>query len=371
MKNKLLKTLLLITASFTTIVGCGDSPNSKTNDEILTEALSMAKLITEVDLNKVTGQLSLTSQAVISTAKDESDDALVTIPFAWSADDSTKWTFTDPTTDGVIYATPLLGEEQYTFTLTATATYEGISKTKQLTGTVLKSEGQSSSIVTINSLHEKDLESLQTIEGYAFMAPKATGKGFYLIDDTGIVYIYDGGATTVSTGNKVRITGVYTQHVNYNYTYQLNITGENAKVEILDSKANELPITGAKTLDLANNEKFQKTQLDIEGEMTLYHVNAYLVGYLNTIHNEPAYEYCTSADGAGAYLPWYPGTTEAFTLYGSEYGTFDISAPLVSKNDGVTNDGKTHDFYFAIFNASLDDSGSFKKYNIMPVCYKN
>ena len=370
MKNKLLKALVIVATGFSVVACGGGNNNNKTATEIVTEAIGGAKVVNEVDLNRVNGQLSLSSQAMVATAKDESDESLVTIKFSWSADDMTKWTFSDPTAENVIFATPERGDEDYSFTLTASATYEDVTLTKQISGTVLKNEGPVVTYTAIGELHAQELESTQTIEGYAFMAPKATGKGFFVVDDTGIVYIYDKGNSVVSTGNKVRITGRYTNYAgSYSSNYQLDITGSDAKIEILDTKTNDLPVTGAKTIDLANNRNFQKTELDAKGEMTLYHVKAYLVGYVNSQWGSPAYEYCTSADGKGAYLPWYPGSTDAFDLYGSEYGTFSMDAPLEYQNDGVCNDGQLHDFYFAVFNKSLDN-GSFKKYNIMPVCYR-
>ena len=370
MKNKFLKTLVIL-ASGLSAIACGGNSNTKTNTEIVNEALGGARVITEVDLNRVSGQLSLSSQTMVSTTKDESDESLVTIKFSWTADDMTKWTFSDPTAENVVFATPARGEEDYAFTLTASATYEDVTLTKTISGTVLKNDGPVVTYTAIKELASKELDTIQTIEGYAFMAPKAKGKGFFVVDDTGIVYIYDKGASVVSTGNKVRITGKYTLYSSYSSNYQLDITGSDAKIEIIDTKANELPVTGAKTIDLASNRNFQRTELDAAGEMTLYHVKAYLVGYVNSQYGSPAYEYCTSADGTGAYLPWYPGNDDAFDLYGAEYGTFSIDSPLTYKNDGVCNDGQLHDFYFAVFNKALNDSDkSFKKYNIMPVCYR-
>lgn len=375
MKNKLLKVSVLSILGICSLASCGNNNSSKlkTKDEIASEAIALAGLVTEVDLDNVQGQLSLTSQALVYVDKAEEDEkSAVNIPFTYTANDPSKWTFTEPTADNVIYATPKIEAEAYNFTITASVTYEGVTKTKEFKGKVTKTEngGQETTTMTIQELAKQELETTQTIEGIVFCAPKAQGQGFFVLDDTGIVYVYDKGAQTVTTGNKVRITGNYTKYIGYSYTYQIDIS-KSGTCEVIDTGKNELPVKGAKELDLATNTNFQKTELDAAGVMSIYHVHSYLVGYVNSSYGSPAYELCTTADGKGKYLPWYPGSDQAFDLYGSEYGTFDKASPLTSKNDGVINDGKEHDFYIAVFNSSLNDDKSFKKLNIIPVCYKN
>ena len=210
-----------------------------------------------------------------------------------------------------------------------------------------------------------------TVEGYVFTHPKKQGSGFYLTDGTSFVFVYDGAKNVVTKGNKVKVTGNFVKYGTYSQMYQIDcgskVTG--ATVTITDTSVNDLPVDGATDFDLNNSYNFSHTRTDVAGELKVYHVKSYLVGYVND-WGKPGYELCSTADGSGKYVAWYPQSADCFSFYGEEYGTFDTSAPTTHK-EGIVNDGQLHDFYFVIYDANMeDDNVTFDKYRFIPVCYR-
>lgn len=179
---KLFAVAAALTVTSFALTSCGE------DKKIAAEAL---KAIPNNAYKQVDSSLSLYGSIMVSTSSGK-----VEVLIDWTGTPIERWTFADRNDEGRIVATPTLpnkanNEEAVAFTLTATAKYNGAKATKKFEGSLMPVVNNS---FTVAEAKNQAIDTEMSIRGVAVNA-HADGSGFFVVDKTGALYVYDKAAS--------------------------------------------------------------------------------------------------------------------------------------------------------------------------------
>ncbi len=228
------------------------------------------------------------------------------IPLEWATDLTDRITFKKA--DTMVYANvnlPEENEEPITGKITATAKYESATATREFEVTLMPTKKQNDTDEkTIVEIKNVAVGETVTVTGVV-VNPRNNGNGFYIVDGTGAMYVYDNGGkagvgTTIAWGTKVKLTAMRGENDGtYNKSSVQLVYNETAIITAMGKEA--MPLTGAQDLTITQFKAW-KTDGTEDYSGGFYKVRGYLAKYTPAGKNYTNYEV---VDDAGNYIQFY------------------------------------------------------------------
>ncbi|MCH5180637.1 MAG: hypothetical protein J1F32_05450 [Erysipelotrichales bacterium] len=325
---------------------------SNQNDQIVKEAAS------KITFN--TKRMSDPQYQLPGTWVVKVDDVAHTVTVDWSATPAERFTFERSEDSSTVYANVDLpdkkaGETDVPCTLTATVTYNGAKATREFSSTLVAVEKITA--MTVAEAKASEIDTELNVRGVAVNA-HAAGNGFFLVDSTGAIYVYDKAAAhkgNLSYGTEVIVKGkraFNTKSINGTTVQIVQMTYESFT---LVSENKEVPVDAAvesSVADILGWSKDPTSESFVNHTGDLLHVTGKMVAYAGPASNPyetPTYEV---ENESGSYVSFYANTyNNPSEGYDSEFKS------LV---------GKTCDFYLAVLDINTSSSGK-TSWRVVPV----
>ena len=281
-----------------------------------------------------------------------------TVKVDWSATPAERFTFERSADESTVYANVDLpdkkaGESDIACTLTATVTYNGAKATREFSSTLVAVEKISA--MTTAEAKDAEVDTELNVRGIAINA-HSDGNGFFLVDSTGVIYVYDKAAAhrgSLIYGTEVIVKGkraFNNKTINGTSVPIVQMTYES--FTLVSSSVQDIPVNTAVDTTVSevlgwSKDPTSDSFVNHGGE--LIHVTGQV-----TVYNKYQYEVINEA---GSYLNFYANTyNNASEGYDEELGD------LV---------GKTCEVYLAVFDINTSSSGKtswrFVPIKVVPV----
>lgn len=381
---KFVKTFALPLAILLAIPGCGtdtksNSANSTSattsnfsDSKIANDAKAIASTPISGEFGQVSGQLSLVGRTLVDI-NDDGDTAVIDV--SWSCETAGQWTFLPVNAQNVVYATPNFTEVEQNYKLIGDITYGTANVKAEITGKIIAKTVETG-VTKINALV---LDQMVKVEGQVFVSAQVT-TGFYVMDDTGTVFVYNKGNTMVTNGTKVKVEGKYLLYAgSYQKLYQIDASVTGGSVTTTDTTVNPLPFAKATSTTIANAAALKPTTASTRGTVVatredyhkFYEIEGYLILYINPNYGTPTIEVAenNSPSAPGKYLAFYPASAGVETKYADIFGEFAYnSSGQIFPSTSKVGDGKKYKMYCVIYDHSIDSSDATKdKLRWLPV----
>ena len=332
----------------------GLSLTSCNGNKKIAEAAAQAIHFTEKQLNNT--QYNLPGEM---TVKEGDDSYQVTIE--WAGEPAERFSF--ERNDNIVYANvnlPDVNEESVSGKLVATAKYESATATREFPVILMPTEKIDSNEKTIAAVKDVAVGETVTVTGVV-VDPRNNGKGFYIVDGTGAIYVYDqsGAAavgTTIAWGTKVTLTAMRGENKGqYNQSSVQLVYNETATITAKGKEA--MPLTGAQDLTIT---QFKSWKADGTEDYSggFYKVRGYLAKYTPTGANYTNYEVI---DDAGNYIQFYAADS---TVYATELADY-FAEGKTSTSGATTKTTAQFDVYLAVYDRNVSKS----KWRVAPLAF--
>ena len=317
---------------------------------------SAAKSIYFTDKQLTNTQYNLTGEM---TVKEGEKSYQVTIE--WAGDPAERFSF--ERSDNMVYANVTLPdetEEAVTGKLIATAKYESATATREFPVTLMPTKKVNSNEKTIAEVKAVAVGETVTVTGVV-VDPRNNGKGFYIVDGTGAIYVYDqsgaaGVGMTIAWGTKVTLTAMRGENKGqYKQSSVQLVYNETATITAKGKEA--MPLTGAQDLTIT---QFKAWKADGSEDYSggFYKVRGYLAKYTPTGANYTNYEV---VDDAGNYIQFY--ATDS-TVYATELADY-FAEGKTSTSGATTKTTAQFDVYLAVYDRNVSKS----KWRVAPLAF--
>lgn len=251
-------------------------------------------------------------------------------------------------------------ETEVKFKLVATGKYNSTTSTREFEGFLMPTstpKPDDENIMTIAEAVNAAEGTVVTVKGITATARNGN-KGFFLVDDTAAIYVYDAKSTAQGKfqyGNEVVVTA--TRGVNngtYAYSGVQLVFGDDSTISVKSSTVKTIPTTAA--IDLTVNDfKAWKKEKTSEYTGKLYKVTGKIAEY-----NPGSYKTYEIMDDNGGYISFYASDN---TVYETEFAEYLADATV----DGKTKKSNiTVDVYLSVYDAKID-SGAVKNWRVSPL----
>lgn len=316
---------------------------------------SAAKSIYFTDKQLTNTQYNLPGEM---TVKEGEKSYQVTIE--WAGEPAERFSF--ERNDNIVYANVTLPdetEEAVTGKLIATAKYESATATREFPVTLMPTKKINSNEKTIAEVKNATVGDTVTISGV--LANARSNAGFYVVDETGAIYVYDksltaGVGNTIPYGSKVTLTAMRGENKKGSdmlSSVQL-VYNEVGTIKVIASNQ-EIPTAGATSLTTSEFKKWKADGTeDHSGEF--YKVRGKVAKY-----NPGSYTLYEVVDDGG-YIQFYGNTNtkEMAAAIDEEYKAFFESDTTVSADGKTTTTNQTYDVYIAVLDRKLNSKNVWK-----------
>lgn len=329
----------------------------------IADAAAQAIHFTEKQLNNT--QYSLPGEM---TVREGDNSYQVTIE--WAGEPAERFSF--ERNDNIVYANvnlPDVNEESVSGKLVATAKYESATATREFSVILMPTEKIDSNVKTIAEVKNATVGDTVTISGV--LANARSNAGFYVVDETGAIYVYDksltaGVGNTIPYGSKVTLTAMRGENKRgsdmlssvqlvYNEVGAIKVTASNQ----------EIPTAGATSLTVSEFKKW-KTDGTEDHSGEFYKVRGKVAKY-----NPGSYTLYEVVDDGG-YIQFYANTStnEMTAAIAEEFEAFFTSNTTVSTDGKTTTTNQIYDVYIAVFDRKVDSSDASKnKWRMAPLAF--
>ncbi len=284
------------------------------------------------------------------------DNEPYTVNVDWAGKPAERFTFERSEDGSTVYANVNLpdlkaGESDIPCTLTATVTYKNAKATREFSSTLVAVEKINA--MTVAEAKAANIDDELNVRGVTANA-HSDGNGFFLVDKTGAIYVYDKAGAhkgNLTYGTEVIVKGkraVNNKTINGTTVPVVQMTYESFTV--VSSTVKDVPVDAATDLTIADvlawgKDPTSDTFVNHAGDF--FHVRGKLATYGS--YTPPTYE---AMDENGKYLSFYANT------YNNESeGYVEELSSLI---------GKTCDFYLAVLDINTSSSGN-TTWRVVPV----
>lgn len=312
----------MLVAGFS-ITSCGG-----TSDKEIAES-AINRLPTATIPNQIQStQLQLYSEMTVSV-----NNVANKVNITYTATPAENFNFGEAQQDGKYYVEVKLPTETIDYTITATATFNKATATKVFKGKLLPNTDKPSETSTVAEALAATDGTIVTIKGVT--ADSRSGKGFFVVDSTGAIFVFDKGVSEgkFQYGQTVTVTATRGKNNGqYNYSSAQLVYGSDSSL-VVNGSGEAFPTAGATetTIEAIRAWKGEKTE-DHSGQF---------VKVRATLKRESK----TGNDGK-PYISWkaYSGDT-SITLYAKDGTLYDEQF-----NDFVD---KEADLYLAVYDLKI------------------
>ena len=296
------------------------------------------------------------------TVKEGEKSYQVTIE--WAGEPAERFTF--ERFENYVYATvnlPDKTEEAVTGKLVATAKYENATAKREFPVTLMPTEKIDAHSKTIAEVKNVAVGENVIVTGVV-VNPRNGGKGFYIVDGTGAIYVYDnsgkaGVGTIIAWGTKVTLTAMRGENNGeYNKSSVQLVYNEVATIKAMGKEA--MPLTGAQDLTITQFKAW-KTDGSEDYSGGFYKVRGYLAKY----SFYESFAYYEIIDDANNYIQFYAANHSDFATELAEYLTYDKTT--TSRN--TTKTIAQFDVYLAVYDRRINDDQTKNKWRVAPLAF--
>lgn len=317
---------------------------------------SAAKSIYFADKQLTNTQYNLPGEM---TVKEGEKSYQVTIE--WAGEPAERFSF--ERNDNIVYANVTLPdetEEAVTGKLVATAKYESATATREFPVTLMPTKKVDSNEKTIAEVKAVAVGETVTVTGVV-VDPRNGGKGFYIVDGTGAIYVYDnngkaGVGTTIGWGTKVKLTAMRGENNgDYNKSSVQLVYNEVATITAMGKEA--MPLTGAQDLTIT---QFKAWKADGSEDYSggFYKVRGYLAKYTPTGKDYSNFEVI---DDAGNYIQFYAAKWQDYVTELADY----FAEGKTTTTGETTKTKAQFDVYLAVYDRNVSKS----KWRVAPLAF--
>ena len=296
------------------------------------------------------------------TVKEGEKSYQVTIE--WAGEPAERFLF--ERNDNIVYANVTLPdetEEAVPGKLVATAKYESATATREFPVTLMPTKKVDSNEKTIAEVKAVAVGETVTVTGVV-VDPRNNGKGFYIVDGTGAIYVYDqsgaaGVGITIAWGTKVTLTAMRGENNGENNQSSVQLVyNETATITAKGKEA--MPLTGAQDLTIT---QFMAWKGDGSEDYSggFYKVRGHLAKYSGTGNDGKPYTNYEVIDDAGNYIQFY--ATDS-TVYATELADY-FADGKTSKSGSTTKTTAQFDVYLAVYDRQPKKS----KWRVAPLAF--
>lgn len=344
---------LFAMASLLAVGGFSLTSCNNTNKKIVDEAVK--RIYVDKQLTKT--QYNFPAEMTVKV-----DDKSYQIPIDFSAEPADRITFTKA--DTMVYANvnlPEENEEPIAGKIIATAKYESATATREFEVTLMPTKKEDvSDEQTVAQAKAAAVGENVTISGVV-ANPRNNNKGFYVVDGTGAIYVYDqsnaaGVGTTIEWGTKVKLKALRGENKGqYNQSSVQLIYNETATITAIGKEA--MPLTGAQDLTITQFKAWKGDgSEDYAGGF--YKVRGYLAKYSPAGKNYTNYEV---VDDAGNYIQFYATDSK---VYATELADYFAEGKTTTSGD-TTKTTAQFDVYLAVYDRNVSKS----KWRVAPLAF--
>ena len=299
------------------------------------------------------------------TVKEGEKSYQVTIE--WAGEPAERFTF--ERFENYVYATvnlPEENEEPITGKITATAKYESATATREFPVILMPTEKIDSKEKTIAEVKNVAVGQYVTITGVVVDA--RNNKGYYIVDETGAIYVYDsnrtsGVGTTIAWETKVKLTAMRGEsNGDHNKSSVQLVYNEVATITAMGKE--DMPLTGAQDLTITQFKAWKGDgSEDYSGGF--YKVRGYLAKYSHTSKDGKTYTIYEVVDDAGKYIQFYAVDSTVFATELADYFAEGKTSTETSTSGETTKTTAQFDVYLAVYDRQV----SKKKWRVAPLAF--
>ena len=214
-------------------------------------------------------------------------------------------------------------------------------------------------ISNISSVSSVPIGQSVTVTGVVVDA-RNNGKGFYIVDGTGAIYVYNydgkaGVGTTIAWGTKVKLTAMRGENDGtYNKSSVQLVYNETAIITAMGKEA--MPLTGAQDLTITQFKAW-KTDGTEDYSGGFYKVRGYLAKYTPSGKDYSNYELSDDAN----YIPFFAVDS---TVYATELADYFAEGKTTTSGD-TTKTTAQFDVYLAVYDRSVYKN----KWRVVPLAF--
>lgn len=305
-KFKLFAMATMLAVGGLSMVGCSD-----VNDEIVQAAASK---ITFTQKRVSDSQLQLAGTWTVKV-----DNVAHTVKVDWAGEPAERFTFERSEDESTVFANINLpdkgkNEADVSAKLKATISYNNAKTTKEFNTTLAAVE----KLVTMTTAEAKatEIDTNLTVKGVAVDA-HADGNGFFIVDETGVIYVYDKAAKhrgELTYGQEVIVKGKRAVNTKQIKNSSGEALGDPVQVvqmtyescTVVSTAQVEVPVNAAVDTTVANVLAWSKdptSESFVNHAGEFIHVQAKIATF--GTYTPPTYE---AMDDAGKYINFYANT---------------------------------------------------------------
>lgn len=337
--NKKIKMLAVSAAMLVaglSITSCGG-----TSDKEIAES-AINRLPTATIPNQIQStQLQLYSEMTVSV-----NNVAKKVNITYTATPAENFVFGEAQQDGKYYVEVKLPTETIDYTITATATFNKATATKVFKGKLLPNTDKPSETSTVAEALAATDGTIVTIKGVT--ANARSGKGFFVVDSTGAIFVFDKGVSEgkFQYGQTVTVTATRGKNNGqYSYSSAQLVYGNDSSL-VVNGSGEAFPTAGAKETTI-KEVKAWKTDKSEDHSGKFIKVRAKIAKYKNSHAGDGEYAWLWEALNDDGYIQFYASNS---SVYEDEY------ADLVDKEA---------DIYLAVYDLQPN-----KKWRFAPLYVK-
>ncbi len=347
---------LFAMASLLAVGGFSLTSCNNTNKTIVDEAVK--RIYVDKSLTKT--QYNFPAEMTVKVNDNEYQ-----IPLEWATDLTDRITFTKA--DTMVYANVNLPEENeqaITGKITATAKYESATATREFEVTLMPTKKQNDTDEkTIAEVKNVAVGETVTVTGVVVDA-RNNNKGYYIVDATGAIYVYDnnrasGVGTTIAWGTKVTLKAMRGENDgSFNKSSVQLVYNEVATITVIGKE--DMPLTGAQDLTITQFKAWKGDgSEDYSGGF--YKVRGYLAKYSKTGNDGKPYTNYEVIDDAGNYIQFYAASSDVYATELADY----FADGKTSTSGSTTKTTAQFDVYLAVYDRQPEKS----RWRVAPLAF--